>query len=280
MVSAPLPREVAIAPERGLAHLGVVELGGGADEPRVFDAVRGGRAHDRADVERRLHVVENEREPAVGAMTPLAVQPLQSGAVERLHRRTSRTRYARRDTSLATVHPSSPSHRASESAPRCFWTTRYATPSGVEATEPAFEQRVQRRLADADGRVAVDDVELRRRRPRRRGRRRAPVRPPARGPRCRRTARGRVRCCRRPRSCSGGPGSPPRRRWRRIRSRDRALYVAPGEGEGASSSNNLVPGSTPSTAKTPRSVVSRSETPGRIKSTSRGSERAAGSASK
>ena len=55
--------------------------------------------------------------------------------------------------------PCSTSHRCSESAPRCFCTTRTAVPSGVEPAEPAQQQVVQGRLADADRRVRPDEVE-------------------------------------------------------------------------------------------------------------------------
>ena len=56
--------------------------------------------------------------------------------------------------------PCSSSQRASESAPRCFCTTRTARAGGgVEPAEPAAQQLVQRGLADADRRVRPDGGE-------------------------------------------------------------------------------------------------------------------------
>src|SRR4051812_21778080 len=88
-----LDLEEAVGPERRLAHARDRRWWCRAAAPHGLDAVGGGRAQDRADVVRALHTVEHQRQPRVGAPAPLAVEPLQTGRVERLHvRLTSSTR--------------------------------------------------------------------------------------------------------------------------------------------------------------------------------------------
>ena len=53
-----------------------------AAQPHVLGAERGGRADDRADVERLGHRVEQQREPRVAGPPPVAVEPLDVGRAQ------------------------------------------------------------------------------------------------------------------------------------------------------------------------------------------------------
>ena len=69
------------------------------------------------------------------------------------------TRSRRKPALLAmrsTVKCCSPSQRCNESAPRCFCTTSTAVPSGVSREQPAQQQPLQLRFADADRWVRPD----------------------------------------------------------------------------------------------------------------------------
>ena len=55
------------------------QRGSGADQPHVVDTHRRGGAHDRADVERVLDVVEDSATRPSVLPPPLTVQPLELG---------------------------------------------------------------------------------------------------------------------------------------------------------------------------------------------------------
>ena len=136
---------------------GTVRSGVAPASHTSLDPVGGGRAHDGADVGRRAEAVEHQREPAGGAAPPLPVEPLQPGAVEGLHRpHLEHAGSPAARPAARTVQPSPASQAASESAPRCRCTTRWARPSSVEPAQPAQQQLVERGLADADRRVRPD----------------------------------------------------------------------------------------------------------------------------
>ena len=81
-----VPRQVALGAEGGATGALVARLGGRAREPQVVDPERGGGADDGPDVERGLHAVEEQGDPPVGPLPPAAVEALEIGAAELLHR--------------------------------------------------------------------------------------------------------------------------------------------------------------------------------------------------
>src|SRR5690606_14955414 len=104
------------------------------------------RADDRAHVEGALHVVEDQTDPSLGPPPPVPVEPLQAGAVELPHlRTTSSSRYPAREPSRSVGQPCSCSQRCSESEPRCFWTTSTARPPSRSLPS----QRVSRSCSSA-----------------------------------------------------------------------------------------------------------------------------------
>ena len=88
------PGDEALRAQRGLLGLGVVGRRRRADEPQVVDPVGRRRAQDRPDVVGRLHAVEQQRQPPLGAASPLAVEALELGAGERGHRQPASIRGA------------------------------------------------------------------------------------------------------------------------------------------------------------------------------------------
>src|ERR1700730_12939528 len=72
-------REEPVGAKGGLAHRREVQVGRVAAQPDGLHAERGGRPHDRADVERLADRVKQQREPPLGAPPPLPVWPLPAG---------------------------------------------------------------------------------------------------------------------------------------------------------------------------------------------------------
>ena len=206
----PRPVEEALGAERGLAGLHVGRRGGGAGQPQVVDREGGGGAQDRPDVERRLHVVEHQRHPPVGAPPPRAVQALEPGRVELAAHRLTGSRPAQHPVGHAARpagRPAIPAARASGAAsrrPRCFCTTSRARPSSARRPSQPISRSCSAGLPMRIG--GLDQMRARTARPR------AP-----------RRGRPRGRCRARP-----------RRRWPAVRASARSLTstahtVAPGD---------------------------------------------------
>ncbi len=176
----------------------------------------------------------------IGATLPRSVQAFLLDAAQLLHEPspvpawgrpfTTRTRYPLLDARRLVGKPSRSSHACNESAPKCRCTTRYAAPCRREVLQPVREQVVQRGVADANRRVAVDRVE-REVVGYRVGHRDRHVRDARSAPRSRLPTRARAGSRRPPTPRRRPTGSPARGRSGRTRTRDRAagrLPVAPG----------------------------------------------------
>ena len=230
----------------------------------MLDALGGGGAQDRPDVERRLHAVEQQRDAgprSAGATRGAAASARCRRAGGHRRRPDVEDPVARpRREALDGRSPARSSQRASESAPRCFCTTRQAR------RRPAASRPSQRSSRSCRAALPIRiggfdqmPVEARRRRARRRARR--PARwsqTPAASALAAAQRPAPARSRRPPTPCAAG-------RPAGEGHGDRAVAAAQVEQVPARSARarrrraagSFVPGSTRSAENTPRSVVER-----------------------